>query len=344
MNLFDSIKPNIKIVRLTPEDAKKDSDHLGIFRDLILDNEDMYPGIDKWYSKKVVPGIASTDRTALVGFNGETPIVSAVVKKGVDTKFCHLKIHDGFRENHLGEVFFILMAMEVRHSAKQIHFTLPSSLWTEQSEFFKSFGFEEAIKAGHQYRLFDEELGCSAPFEAVWNAVLSKLPKLRQDFKIDGKSMSDDLVMSIKPQLADSIMRGNKKVEIRRVFAKKWQGSRVSIYASAPTSALVGSATISRVTESNPEEIWDHYNVDLGCTRDEFFDYVRSTQAVFAIELDDVQPFTAGIPVSQISSLLGTDLKAPQSYLGLEKNPDWASAVSVANLLHGTSESQPHFI
>lgn len=344
MNLFDSIKPDIKIVRLTPNDAKGDSDHLGIFRDLVLDNEDMYPGIDKWYSNKVVPGIASTDRTALIGYIDETPIVSAVVKKGLDTKFCHLKIHDGFRDNHLGEVFFILMAMEVRHSAKQIHFTLPSSLWTEQSEFFKSFGFEEAIKAGHQYRLFDEELRCSAPFKTVWNAVLSKLPKLRQNFTIDGRSMADNLVMSIKPQFAESIMNGNKKVEIRRVFSKKWQGSRVSLYASAPISSLIGSATILRVTESKPEEIWEHYNVDLGCTRDDFIEYIDTADEVFAIELNDIQPFTANIPLSQINSLLGSELKAPQSYLGLDNNPDWASAISVANLLHGTSESQPHFI
>lgn len=340
MNHSDSLKPDLKIIRLSSNDAQKDTDQLSILEELILTNEAMYPGIDKWFSAKVVPGILTKERTALVGYQGEKPIVSAVVKKGLDTKFCHLKIHEDFRDNHLGEVFFALMALEVRHLAEGIHFTLPSSLWGQKTEFFKSFGFKDAVKAGHQYRIFDDELRCSAAFETVWQAVVEKLPKLRQNFTIDGRSMDDDLVMSVKPQYADSIIRGDKKVEVRRIFSKKWEGSRVSLYVSSPVRALVGSATIARVVESEPEELWDNYNGALGCSKQEYDSYVDSAKEVFAIELEDVHPFIARVPISQISNFITEDLKPPQSYFNLKKNSSWAQAVSIATLLHGTTESR----
>ncbi len=345
MDLFDSIKNDIRIARLTSSDGKNESDNLKMLKGLILGNEEMYPRIDKWFSDKVVPGIISDERVALVGYKGDSPIVSAIVKKGVDTKFCHLKIHEGFQANNLGEVFFILMTMEVRHKAKNIHFTLPNSLWAEQSEFFKSFGFQDAIKAGQQYRLFDDdELRCSAPFETVWRSVLKKLPKLRSNFTIDGRSMDDDLVMSIRPEFAERIIQGHKTVEVRRVFAKKWQGSRVSLYASAPVRALIGSATISKVIKGTPEDVWENYHIALGCRKKDFFDYTKSAREVYAIELEDIRPFIANVPVTQIGRLLDDDLRPPQSYLKLDKNDRWASAVSVANLLHGTSRTSPQII
>ena len=85
----------------------------------------MYPGIGQWYSDKVLPGLKTSERIGYVAFEDERPIASAVLKKGERAKFCHLRIHEDFRDLDLGQMFFTQMTLEARHIAKEIHFTLP---------------------------------------------------------------------------------------------------------------------------------------------------------------------------------------------------------------------------
>src|SRR6266498_1787465 len=129
------VKENFQIVRLAEGDVRCKSDHLAKFENLILGNQPMYPEIERWYSSKVLPGIRKDERVAFIGYLNERPAVSAVVKKGSDAKFCHLRIHEALQDSNLGEVFFSLMALEIRDLAKGIHFTLPESLWKEKGPF-----------------------------------------------------------------------------------------------------------------------------------------------------------------------------------------------------------------
>src|SRR5438128_1633538 len=122
------VKDNFQVVRLAEGDIKHRSDHFRTLRNLILENEPMYPKIGEWISGKVTPGLRSAERVAFVGYLGEKPVVSAVVKRGTTAKFCHLRISEGVQNAHLGEVFFALMANEVRDLAKNVYFTLPDSL------------------------------------------------------------------------------------------------------------------------------------------------------------------------------------------------------------------------
>src|SRR5207253_9377277 len=118
-----------QLVKLTPADVERGSDDYAKFRELVIANEASYPGIRKWLSEKVALGIAAGDRVAYVGYLNERPIASAVVKLGSEAKFCHLKLSEAVRDQNLGELFFCVMAMEARSVAKNVHFTLPESLW-----------------------------------------------------------------------------------------------------------------------------------------------------------------------------------------------------------------------
>lgn len=337
--LFRNTPDSLRILRLNEADAKQNSDHLVAFKKLIVSNEHMYPGIDKWLNAKVIPGIKSSERVAYVGYKDDVPMMSAVVKKGKNAKFCHLRINEELRDSHLGEAFFAMMTLDVRHIAKDIHFTLPSSLWEEKKGFFNSFGFKDVVEAGTQYRMWDKELRCDAPFSLVLNAAIDKMSLLRENFLIDDYSLDNALVISIHPKHAENIMNTRKTVEVRKKFSKKWVDHRVVIYATAPVNALLGEATIKNVTSGEPSSIWNLHKNYLGCTEEEFQDYSKSSSEVFAIEFGDVTPYRSSIPVSQLGSLLGqdTELRPPQSYLSLENNDPWLRAVSVASLLHGKS-------
>src|SRR5437588_620523 len=82
---------NFQIVRLAEGDVRCNSDHLSDFRNLLIANEALYPSIGTWLKRTVLPGIRHSERVAFVGYLDGTPAVSAVVKKGNEAKFCHLK-------------------------------------------------------------------------------------------------------------------------------------------------------------------------------------------------------------------------------------------------------------
>jgi predicted transcriptional regulator len=339
MNPEDIVKENFKIVRLAEGDVRCKSDHLANFADLLLANQRMYPEIERWYSSKVLPGIRQEERVAFIGYLNEKPAVSAVVKKGSDAKFCHLRIHETLHDFNLGEVFFSMMALEIRDLAKNIHFTLPESLWQEKGSFFQSFGFRSAELAESQYRLFDRELACSATFPAVWNSVLQKIPKLADLYAFGGYAADNQLLMSMKPEFAERIMRRKKTVELRRKFSTRWIGHRINIYASAPVMSLMGEARIAGVAMNTPEIIWERFHDQIGCSRAEFDAYVNGTNEIYAIELDEVRQYRDRFPLAHISHLINEQLTPPQSYLTLEKNRPWAKAVSIAAYIHGCFKS-----
>jgi predicted transcriptional regulator len=328
------IQNELRIVRLTEHDVKRASDNFQSFEDLVVAHEAMYPRIGDWLKNKVVRGIASSERVAYVGFEGQRAMVSAVVKRGDRSKFCHLHIADDFRNMHVGEVFFAMMALDVRHHADEIYFTLPESLWETRKEFFQSFGFHEASQAHDQYRLFDTELQCSAPFEKVWGCVLQKLPRLVRAFSSDNSALNG-LLFSVRPQFASKILRGEKTVEVRRRFDAKWVGRQVSIYSTSPMKAVLGHAVITEVTAGTPKAIWDRYCKSLGCSRAEFDEYTKSADEVYAITLDDITPYDTAMTLSQIQYYLRKDLTPPQSYCSVKNSATWSEALTIAELLNG---------
>ena len=276
------LKGEFCIKELKGPDALLFSDHLTALRNLIVANEKMYPNIAKWFDSKVVPGIKSSNRVAYVAYEENEPIASAVLKIGDRSKFCHLRIKEDLQDLSLGNIFFAQMALEARRYAKEVHFTLPESLWARKEAFFTNFGFGTARKAKRQYRRGDTELICSAPLREVWSATLKRLPRLMKKFTVAGYSLDSGMLLSIRPQYADRLFQGTKLVEIRRKFTKKWLGQRASLYASRPVSALVGEATMSAISSASPADIWAQYGSAIGCEKSEFDLYTQGCDQVHA--------------------------------------------------------------
>jgi predicted transcriptional regulator len=329
-----SRKENIQVVRLDYNHAKYESEHLIKFRNLVIENSEMYPNIENWLNNKVIPGLKTKERIAFVGYLDDKPMISAVVKRGKKSKFCHLRIGKDFQNQNLGELFFTIMALEVREFSKEIHFTLPESLWLNKKSFFNSFGFVNFIKSEIQYRNFDEELKCSALFEDVWKLVLQKLPKLMYHFSMGGLNNDHRLLLSIKPKYIDAIFSGKKTIELRRRFNEKWIGENIAIYASKPKQSIVGQAKIKNIEYAETNLVWEKYQSEIGGTRSDFDSYVGKIKKIYVIFLDEIKPYENGIPITQLNFLLNKDLIPPQSYYLLEENRDWQSAISLATLLH----------
>jgi predicted transcriptional regulator len=329
--------PPFRMVQLGREAARKRIDDLKILQGLLLENEYMYPGIDRWYTDKVLPGLRTGERIAYLAFENEKPVASAVLKLGDHTKFCHVRIHEGFRDLDLGQMIFTQMAFQARHQkgVMDIHFTLPESLWDEKAEFFKSFGFTTAAKASRQYRNGEEELFCSAPLPMVWAQALKRL-HLLQRFSPGGYTFSDKVLLSMRPSYAERVFARTKQVEIRKKFSRRWQGRQAVVYGTQPLGALMGEVTMSEISVGSPTEIWERYGARMGCTYEELTEYAGKATEVYAIELADVNPYISPVGIAQISHLINEDLRPPQSYLDVKMNEGgpWGKAISVVGLLH----------
>jgi predicted transcriptional regulator len=329
-------RDNFRLVRVGTADARQRTDDFFSLRELILRSEDSYPHIGRWFDFKVSNGLRSGERTGFVGLVNEVPIGAAILKRGSAAKFCHLKIDESARSRSLGDLFFTLMTLDVRHKCQQVRFTVPESVWEDRKSFFRSFNFRSAEKCGRQYRLFDTELFSSTSFAELFHASKEKLPNILGQLAIGNHSLLTGAVLAIQPIPLEMILSGAKTVEIRTRFSEKWEKKRVSLYGTRPISGIAGEATVSRVISAHPDRIWEFFGNRIGCTRVEFDAYTSGREKVYALMLSDVSAFSDPIPLEQLSHLLGIELPVPQSYLSLENSDGWLSAVTLAAALQGS--------
>jgi predicted transcriptional regulator len=301
----------------------------------------MYPGIDHWFRNKVMPGLKTGERIAYLGLDNDRPVASAVLKNGADAKFCHLHIDPSARDIHLGEIFFSMMAMDAKRHARNIHFTLPESLWETEKGFFQSFGFLDAVRAGRQYRHHEPEFRCRAPFETVWRHAREKFVKIVNGFADTEDNPFKGVVMSVRPRFAQRIASGEKTVEVRRKFHKKWEGRQAVLYSSSPDQAILGRASIQRTVFGPPADIWREFGPRIGATEKEFHVYIQQCDELCAIVLGDFQPYTNPITLQQLGLYLEKEPRPPQSYQEIERNADWTEALFVVELLHRRFRMRP---
>jgi len=329
-----TVENKIRIIELKDSDILRQTDIFKSTCELIRAHQENYPNIESWFKTKVIPGVRQKERAVYVGFNNNQPIATAVVKKGEDSKFCHLHIEKEMRQQNLGDIFFILMSIYVKRYAKRVHFSLPEGLWEEKKSFFNSFGFNKIKKYQTQYRSFEEELTTSIDFNVLWQSVLLKLPGLIDQFTSHPDSPLNGIVMSIRPNYSNQIMDGDKLIEIRRKFNSKWKDHKVTIYSSSPRKELVGYATIKNIIADKPETLWSCYANQLGCSKSEFDDYTKGLDKVYAIFLSNVNKFYSDLSLNYLSNFLGKEIHPPQSYSSV-KDTEWKDVISIAELLHG---------
>ena len=334
MDLFTQVD-DIRISKLDALDVELKTDTYHLFRNLLREHENMYPSILKWFKDKVEPGIKSNQRVAYIGFNNNVPIASAVVLIDKTSKFCHLSIKEDFQNQNIGELFFAMMALDVKRQAEEIYFTLPENLWCNKETFFKSFGFREVSQSKTQYRNFEKELISKAPFDLVWKNALRKLPKIITAQINATESIFNGILMSINPKYIEKIFANQKVIEVRRKFNKQFEGCRVTLYATSPSKQICGYAKIHLVKHDKPQKIWEQYEHLLGCTKNEFDRYSEGCERIYAIFLANIESYKNPIPFTQLNYLLDHQITPPQSYYKLHTNQHWAKAISIAEMLQG---------
>ena len=101
-------------------------------------------------------------------------------------------------------------------------------------------------------------------------------------------TMSQPLLFSLKPNYAELIFKGLKKVELRRRIASNMENRYVFVYVSSPVKQLRGGFRVGQVWSGDPEEIWNKVS-NLSQVTKQYFDiYYEGRNIAYALEITDV--------------------------------------------------------
>lgn len=128
----------------------------------------------------------------------------------------------------------------------------------------------------------------------------------------DQQERSRPVVLSLRPRFADAILNGDKSVELRRTRLAAAPGVLFILYASAPVSAVVGTATLAYSETDSPDRIWTRHGRRAGVTRAEFDTYFAG--ASFATALVVALPARLPRPATLDELRRLSGFRPPQSY------------------------------
>ena len=101
-----------------------------------------------------------------------------------------------------------------------------------------------------------------------------------------------DAIISIHPEHADAILAGTKTIELRRRIPDLAPGTRLWIYATRPTQAVVGMVTIDSIARAHPTTVWEQHGTRTGLDHRGFESYFNGFPVAFAVFLSGAQRVT----------------------------------------------------
>ena len=137
------------------------------------------------------------------------------------------------------------------------------------------------------------------------------------------------VIMSIKPKYAQTIINGDKLYEYRKTVPKRHDVKKVYVYASKPIKAIVARFIIKRVIYDTPQKVWELTHEHSGISENEFFDYFRGRDKAYALHIENVLKFDMPIDPKSIFN----SFTAPQNYVYIEDNEELKREERIAKKL-----------
>lgn len=118
------------------------------------------------------------------------------------------------------------------------------------------------------------------------------------------------VLLSIKPEYAQSILDGNKKFEFRRVIFKNESIKTVVMYASYPLKKIVGEFSVSGIISMDTSNLWANTESYAGISKACYDDYFLGKNIGHAIIVSDVKIYAEQKELSSLNIE-----RAPQSFM-----------------------------
>ena len=139
------------------------------------------------------------------------------------------------------------------------------------------------------------------------------------------------LLLSVKPEYAQKLLRGEKTVELRRVRPCRIRpGDVVLLYATAPTALFVGYCRIVEILLDSPTALWQKVKCSAGVTRTEYFRYFQAARRAVGIVIERPIPLAEDFSLDD-SRRFVPGFRPPQSFCYLSGlDPDLQDALGAA--------------
>ena len=133
-----------------------------------------------------------------------------------------------------------------------------------------------------------------------------------------------NVILSIKPEYAQAIMSGIKKVEFRKKIFKR-SVDKVFVYSSSPQKKIIGYFTIEEVIEDNPKALWKRFQNVGAISEENFFDYYNNADIGYSIVIKEAEEFKVAVDPTDFFE----NFCAPQSYIYMEDNGEFLKSIDL---------------
>lgn len=123
------------------------------------------------------------------------------------------------------------------------------------------------------------------------------------------QGLPDVALLSIRPEYAEAILNGSKRVEFRRTRFTR-DVSFVVIYATQPVGKIVGWFEVEAIETGSPDRLWSEFRGCGGITRSQFSAYYDGAKTGYAIRVRRAHRLPQARP---LKAAAGLD-RAPQSF------------------------------
>lgn len=132
---------------------------------------------------------------------------------------------------------------------------------------------------------------------------------------------NDILIISVKPEYARKILKGEKTIELRKCAPKKvGKNDFILIYVTAPVKELWGIYKIENIVKENPNILWENFGEQTGISKQEFYDYYKENKSAFGIQLQEVKNLIKhSIHLERLKNLI-PGFMPPQTYSYIDKS------------------------
>ena len=121
------------------------------------------------------------------------------------------------------------------------------------------------------------------------------------------------ILLSIKPEYVEKILKGEKRYEFRRKLCQK-EVDKIYIYETSPVKKVVGEAVDIEKLQGDKEMIWEQTKGVAGVTREGFDQYFADMKTAGAYYLGKVKVYETARDIKSFGISA-----APQSFVYVEE-------------------------
>ncbi len=126
------------------------------------------------------------------------------------------------------------------------------------------------------------------------------------------KAVKQDVLLSVRPQYANLLVDGVKRIELRRKFPTDLEaGTRCLIYSSSPTQRVIGECKIESVKKLTLADLWKESALDAMISWNDFTSYFSGLDHGYAVRVYGPQRYDKP---RELTKVAGKEAKPPQSY------------------------------